>query len=285
VALPSPPALNRKGRGCAISFAAVGLVAVLLMAWAYVSVHDWIDPPVPDVHKIATSTAVATADQSATTQLTNTLTQVRTGIPWITDAGASADDLCSTNDNIAFFGERPKWAPVSCTRTMAWFGAFAGNLPQALTRINLALNQAGWTPQGTPMDQLFQIDQAHAATSSPTPGRPRMAYAFGSYTNGGQVLHVEVTQLPNTPFSDTPQVTPTATAAASPVMDGPSTFHREHQPISLASLTQQASRGNPYSIGIELNSQYYTAPIPSTPAPTVPSPGGGYACRTGSSCG
>ncbi|WP_037607764.1 hypothetical protein [Streptacidiphilus rugosus] len=284
MALSSPPDPKRKGSGCAISVAAVALAAVLLMVWAYVSVQNWINPPPPDVHKIATSADVAGADQTATVQLNNTLAEVHTTIPWIAAVGRSADDVCSTSDNIAFIGEKPKWSPVSCIRTTAWFGAFDGDLPQQLARINQALSKAGWMPQGTPMDQLFQIDQAHAATASPTPGRPRLAYAYGSYSNGGQVLNIEVTQLPGMPFSDIPQVRPTATLPAETPLNGPSTFDREHQSVSIASLTQKAGGGNRYIIGVELNSRYYTAPVPSTSAPAAPSQGTGYACRTGSAC-
>ncbi|TDU01683.1 hypothetical protein EDD99_0047 [Streptomyces sp. 846.5] len=248
MALSSPPDLKRKGSGCAISVAAAGLVAVLLMVWAYVSVQNWTNPPPPDVHKIATSADAAGADQTATIQLNNTLAEVHTAIPWIATVGRSADDVCSTSDDIAFFGEKPKWSPVSCTRTTAWFGAFDANLPRQLTRINQALSKAGWMPQGTPMDQLFQIDQAHAATASPTPGQAWPAYASGSYSNGGQVLNIEVTQLPRVPFSDSLQVGPTATAPAETALNGPSTFDREHQSVSIASLTQKAGGGNRYII-------------------------------------
>ncbi|GAA4983668.1 hypothetical protein GCM10025734_06030 [Kitasatospora paranensis] len=166
------------------ALAAVGVVLVLLIVWACVSVHDYLDPAMPDVHGISTSAEVATADRAATTRLDDALAQVRTAVPWMTDAGRSADDLCSTNDNVAFIGERRRWAPVSCMRTSAWFGAFDGSLPEELTRINRALSRAGWTPQATPMDELFRIDQTRMATASPSSGRPRPAYAYGSYRKG-----------------------------------------------------------------------------------------------------
>jgi hypothetical protein len=283
VTTSSTPDPRHSGRGCAIAVAAVGVVAVLLVIWGWISVDNWINPPAPDVHKIATSADVATADQAATDQLNNTLAQVRTTIPWITDAGRSADDVCSTDDNIAFIGEQPKWAPVRCMRTIAWFGAFEGDFPQQLSRINQTLERGGWTPQATPMDRLFQIDQAREATASPSPGSPRVVYASGSYSNGSQVLDVEVTELPNTPFNNTPQVAP-AVGTAQEVPDGPVTFHREHRSVSLAALTQQLGHGNRFIIGIELNSQYYTAPDTTTPAPSAPTYGGGYACRTGAVC-
>lgn len=270
MAQSSPPDLKRTGSGCALSVAAAGLVAVLLIVWAYVSVQNWINPPPPDVHKTATSAEVVAADQTATVQLDNTLAQVRSAVPWTTAVGRSVDDVCSANDDIAFFGEKPKWSPVSCTRTTAWFGAFGGDFPQQLRRISQALSKAGWMPSGTPIDRLFQIDQAHAATASPTPGPTWPADVSGSYSNGNQVLNIEVTQLPRVPFSDIPQFGPTATAPSGTALNGPSTFDREHQSVTIAGLTQKAGGGNRYLIGVEVKTQYYTAPVPSTPAPTEP---------------
>lgn len=284
MALSSEPDPRRKGTGCVVALAVVGVVAVVLMVWAYVSVHEWLNPPMPDVRKIATSPDVIAADQAATTHLDDTLTQVRTAVPWISDAGRSADDVCSTNDNIAFIGEQPKWTPVSCSRITAWFGAFDGNLVQQLARINQALGQAGWKPQGTPMNQLYQIDSGRAATASPTPGQPSPIYADGDYANGSQVVHVEVTQLPRAPFSDVSQVAPVATTSVQPGQDGPGTFNREHRSISLASLAQQASHKDDFIIGIETSTQYYSAPIPGPTAPTAASPAGAGGCVTGSYC-
>lgn len=254
----------RQHPGCAGCLTVIGVVVVALVTCVYIILHSWNAPPMPHVDKIAFSPGVTAADQTATRELGEDLARIRDATPWIAETGRSTDDLCATREFVGAFGARPIWMPVSCGRTLGWFGGFNGDFPPQLTRVNKALVQLGWMPSGTPIDQLFRIDQARAATASPS--TPSLTIADGLYEKGKQYLRVEMTKLPLAPFSDIGLGDPAATTPGQGVHNPPGTVHRELRPVSLTALADQAGHSSRYMIGIEIHTNYYATPSPRTSA-------------------
>ncbi|WP_034087265.1 hypothetical protein [Streptacidiphilus albus] len=266
---PAPPNRAPRYRGGCAAVALVACLALVLGAlYLWHTVHDYLDPPAPDV-TAARSSVVNDADLGATNSLNDEAARLQQILPWIHPVARGVDDGCSAQveGEAVTIGGRPTWGPVSCDRELDWFGSLDGPLPPQLTRMNSALVKAGLTPQGSPLNA---------------------PYAFGSvsstYGDGNITVNVVVA-----PSDDLGQISLTDGGVLVPTGgSGPSS--PEQTDTAVRTLTrvksaQLASAAGPqgYVVSLNFTTTYYTAPADSAGAsPTPPESGGG--CVTGAYC-
>jgi hypothetical protein len=114
------------------------LLVVALFGLVEYQFHRATTPP--DVAKTARSAAVAGTDQRAVVMLDSRLTAVLGQAPWLTPAATSIEDRCSS-DHGPFFG---RYQPPVCTRTVARFVSFDGDLVARGVQWDRALRADGW---------------------------------------------------------------------------------------------------------------------------------------------
>lgn len=270
MAHPSAPGKQGLPVGCLVTVLAVCAAATGGVLWVRHAVDDWLHPPGPDVGAIASSPSVSGADRTATTQLDAELTRIQGLLPWARPVAQALADSCSSSVGSDEFGSRPTWGPVVCDRTVVWFGAVDGPLPQALTRLDRALEHAGMRPAGTAIDRLYAIDHARS---------PTLESAYGSY--GDQSLELNITvDTPGDPQQALLQDRELLLPGSTPPV-APTDAVRAYRPIRLNAVTQKV-KSPEYLIGVSVMLPYYTQPASSPTPASEPTDNGGGGCMTGS---
>ncbi|MBF9070088.1 hypothetical protein [Streptacidiphilus fuscans] len=259
------PARPRVRRGCLV--VAVVMCAVVVGGLLVVrqTAHDWTTPagPAPDVTAMAASASVDAADRTATTQLDAELTRLRRLLPWARPVAQGVRDSCGAAADTQYFGSRPTWGPMVCNRTVVWFSAVQGPLPQALDRVSAALDQGGI--QTTPLNgNLLDADDATG------PGTTALQSAYG--------LEITVDQSPH--LTQALETEPELLITDSPAAPADETAVRAYRPVRVSDVTARVQVPG-YVLGIQVTFPYYSADAPSVPTPE-PTDNGRGSCVTGS---
>jgi hypothetical protein len=163
-------------------------------------------------------------------------------------------DICGSQEDAAGFGARPTWSPVSCQRTVVWFGTIDGPLAATLTRIDASLQHAGMRPVGTAINQLYAIGHARM---------PQLNSAYGGYGDGNLTVDITVDAPPDLREAVTQD--PDLLISASPPAGISATVERAYTPVQERDLTTRVKPPT-YVLGLRISVPYFQQPSPAPSA-------------------
>ncbi|WP_042384702.1 hypothetical protein [Streptacidiphilus melanogenes] len=230
--------------GCAVAVPVALALAVGSVLWVRQSLVNWANPPAPDVSAVARSAPVDAADRTATRKLDTELARVERLLSWARPVARGVEDRCDSQEDDPDFGSRPTWSPVTCQRTVVWFARIGGPLSAVLTRLDSSLQHADVKPDGTPINQLYEIGHARA---------PELNSANDSYGDGNVPVDITVDAPPN--LQEAIGEDRDLLISASPPPAPGATVDRAYTPVWESELTAQVKPSD-YVIGLRVSLAY-----------------------------
>lgn len=188
----------------------------------------------PDVAAVATSAAVAAADQQAIRLIDDRLTTLTALAVDMTPAATSVEDVCGSEPGSTFGAA---YGPVTCVRTVTRYFGFGGAVAARSEGWDKALRAAGWS--------------SHEPSPQPSAWRRPMTYDDPSRVG----LSVEWADRPQIPMD------------LGPYSQLDATYARAEQRVEPDTAAATVYRDSPHMAVAVLQLSYFDASVEPTPSP------------------